>query len=213
MPAGRQRGRMRAAARAQRKGGHRRRGRAVRPPAWPPAAALRGWWRSLARSRRWMAGVGGAALIVLVAAAAVWASASGSPAPRALQWLAYTACLLTDSHGIAAAQAAQVWAGMQDASLATHAKVEYLPVMSGSTAAAAGPYLASLLQRHCAIVVATGAAQVAAVSAQAARFPSVRFVVVGPAAAGTHVTAVGGPASTLRAHVAGLMTAAMRDAT
>jgi basic membrane lipoprotein Med (substrate-binding protein (PBP1-ABC) superfamily) len=209
MPAGGHRG----AGRAQRKRGRRRWWRAVGSATWPPAAVLRDWWRSLARSQRWLVGGGGTALVVLVAVAAVWASQSGSPAPRVRRYLAYTACLLTDSHGIAAAQAAQVWAGMQDASLATHAKVAYLPVMSGSTAAAADPYLSSLLQRHCAVVVATGTAQVAAVTAQAGRFPSVRFVVIGRVAARSHVTAVEGPASRLRANVAGLITAAMHDST
>jgi hypothetical protein len=85
--------------------------------------------------------------------------------------------------------------------------------MSGSTAAAADPYLSSLLQRHCAVVVATGAAQVAAVTARAARFRSVRFVVIGRAAARSHVTAIEDPASKLRADVAGLITAAMHDST
>lgn len=142
----------------------------------------------------------------------VWAGLSGGPAPRARQYLAFTACLLTDSRGLASAQAARVWQGMQDASLATRAKVEYLPVMSGDSAGAAAPYVASLLQRHCDVVVATGAAQVAAVSVAAPEYPAVEFVAVGPAATVPHVTTVRAAAGRVRAEVAALITAAVGHA-
>lgn len=152
---------------------------------------------------------GGAAAIVAVAGLLVWLGLSGGPAPRARQYLAFTACLLTDSRGVGSAQAARVWQGMEDASLATRAKVEYVPVMSGDSAGAAAPYLASLLQRHCGVVVATGAAQVAAVSAAAPEHPSVEFVAVGGIAAGPRVTTVRAAAGQVRAEVASLITAAV----
>ena len=109
-----------------------------------------------------------------------------------------------------------MWQGMEDASLATRAKVEYLPVMSGESAGAAAPYLASLLQRHCQVVIATGAAQVAAVDAAAAAHPSVRFVVVGEAAGrlgGARVTSVTAPVARVRAAVAALVTASVQHST
>ena len=160
--------------------------------------------------RRFVAGLGAAGLVVLAAWLLVWLSPSGDTTSGAREYLAsFTACLLTDSHGLAAAQTALVWRGMQDASLSTQARVEYLPVMSGSTAAAAAPYLTSLLQRHCNVVVATGPAQVAAVDAQARRFPSVQFVVPGPVLAGSHVIGLPVPAARLPAAVASVITAAL----
>jgi len=149
----------------------------------------------------------------VVAGLLTWAfSGSNGPAPRARQYLAFTACLLTDSSGLAGAQAAQAWAGMQSASLATHAKVEYLPVSGGSTEANAQPYLASLVERQCGVVVAVGAAQVAAVAADAGRFASVRFAVVGGHATGGNVTAVDGSAGQVRSAVAQLVTSAVHAA-
>jgi hypothetical protein len=158
-----------------------------------------------------MAGGGAAGLVVLAAGLLLWPSSNGGDTTSgAREYLAsFTACLLTDSHGLAPTETALVWRGMQNASLATQAKVEYLPVMSGSTAAAAAPYLASLLQRHCNVVVATGRAQVAAVSAQARRFPSVQFVVPGPVLAGSHVIGLRVPAAGLPAAVANVITAAV----
>jgi hypothetical protein len=210
MPTGGQRGRMMPGARATRTPARRR----WRPPperaAAPGLVAARGWWRALSPRHRFVAGGGAAGLVVLAAVLLLWPSSSGDTTPGAREYLAsFTACLLTDSHGLAAAETALVWRGMENASLATQAKVEYLPVMSGSTAAAAAPYLASLIQRHCNVVVATGPAQVAAVSAQARRFPSVQFVVPGPVLAGSHVIGLRVAAAGLPAAVANVITAAV----
>jgi hypothetical protein len=120
-----------------------------------------------------------AAAVVLLGALVVflvWPDEREAP-PRARPYLEYTACLLTDGQGVAGPAAAAVWAGMQDASLATHAKVQYLPVVGEATVGNALPYLANLVQRRCAVVFAVGPAQVAAVAADAARHPGVRFVV------------------------------------
>lgn len=180
---------------ARRQARERRRGRVPRVNgAWwgfALAVRLRGWWRGLSRRQRWLVSGAAAGLVGVVAGVLAWVLTAGGPVPRARQYLAFTACLLTGSRGLAAPEAARVWAGMESASLATRAKVEYLPVMSGSTEAAAEPYVASLVERHCAVVIATGAAQVQAVEAQAARFPSVRFAVVGSTAGGSsRVTAL-----------------------
>ena len=98
---------------------------------------------------------------------------------------------------------------MRDASLATRAQVEYLPVLSGSTEAAALPYLASLVQRHCRVVVAVGPAQVAAVAARSATYPAVRFVVVGGHASGQNVSVADGTAATVRSSVSSVITGAV----
>lgn len=135
------------------------------------------------------------------------ASGPGGPPPaRARQFLSFTACLLTDSAGLAGSPAAQVWAGMQDASLATHAKVEYLQSY-GTTEAAAQPYLASLVQRRCSMVLAVGPAQVSAVTADAGRYPAVRFVAISGGLAARGVTMVDPVTGQVRANVASLIRA------
>jgi basic membrane lipoprotein Med (substrate-binding protein (PBP1-ABC) superfamily) len=169
-------------------------------------------WRGFSLRRRVMAGGATAVVAVLVGALLAWLSMQRDPAPRASEYLtSFTACLLTDSRGIAAAEPALIWRGMQNASLATRAKVEYLPVMSGSTAAAAAPYLASLVERHCNVVLATGKAQVAVVKAQASRFPLVHFVIPGRAPAGSHVTGLPVPPASLASAVASVISADVRD--
>ncbi|HEX9536961.1 MAG TPA: hypothetical protein VGA04_02150 [Streptosporangiaceae bacterium] len=210
MPTGGQRGRMLAAARATRTPARHRWRSPPERAAGAGRPAPRGWWRALSPRRRFLTGGGAAALVLLAAGLLLWPSSSGDTTSGAREYLAsFTACLLTDSHGLAPTETALVWRGMENASLATQAKVEYMPVMSGSTAAAAAPYLASLLQRHCNVVVATGPAQVAAVRAQARRFPSVQFVVPGPVLAGSHVIGLRVPAAGLPAAVANVITAAL----
>ena len=143
----------------------------------------------LSVARRWWVWAIAAALVV--GGLVTWlAWPSEPPPPRARPYLEFTACLLTDEKGLAGAQAAPVWAGMQEASLATHAKVQYQQVMGEATVANAQPYLAGLLQRQCAVVFAVGPAQVGAVAAQASKYPGVRFVVVGGSASGANVTVV-----------------------
>jgi basic membrane lipoprotein Med (substrate-binding protein (PBP1-ABC) superfamily) len=141
------------------------------------------------------------------------ATASGpraTPPVRARQYLAFTACLLTDSRGVTGSPAAQVWAGMQDASLTTHAKAEYLPVY-GTTAAAAQPYLASLVQRRCGMVLAVGTAQVSAVTADALRYPQVRFVAISAVRGSRGVATVDPADGQVRASVARLISAAVQS--
>lgn len=127
--------------------------------------------------------------------------------PRARQYLAFTACLLTDEQGITGAAAAPVWAGMQQASLATHAKVQYLPAAGPSTVDNVAPFLASLVQRHCGVIVAVGPAEVEAAQAAAGRAADAQFVLVGEASStsGPHVTVI-------TSQSADRITVAVRDA-
>jgi hypothetical protein len=143
----------------------------------------------------------------------LWPSGPAGPAPRARPYLGFTACLLTDGHGVVGSAAAPVWAGMQDASLATHAKVQYLAVTDGSTAADASAFLAGLIQRHCDLVLAVGAAPTAAVATDAATYPPVRFVVVGGGRPAGNVSVVdaGSPAQ-VRDRIAAVVSAAVRAA-
>jgi basic membrane lipoprotein Med (substrate-binding protein (PBP1-ABC) superfamily) len=101
---------------------------------------------------------------------------------------------------------------MQDASMTTRAKVEYLSVIGTPTAENALPYLNSLVQRGCDVIIAVGAPQVAAVSADARRFPSVRFVVVSVPVSLPNVVVVNGSgADEVRAQVRDAVVAAVRQ--
>ncbi len=133
-----------------------------------------------------------------------WSSgARALPPARARVYESVDACLLTGPQGLADPDASQVWAGMEDASKATSARVSYLAVTGPATQAQAVPFAGTLLVRGCKVVVASGAAERAAVLAEAARFTSVRFVVEGAAAGSPpHVTALVFSTSGLRAGVA-----------
>ena len=211
MPAGGQRRRVLMAARRNRQDRGRWLVVLLGWRGWPGLAVLLRRWAGLGRRGRVIAAGGTAA--GLVAVVVVIAVVVSGPQPRARRYLAFTACLLTDGRGLAGARVAPVWAGMQDASLATHAKVEYLPVTTGSTVGAAAPFVASLVARQCKVVVAAGPAQVGAVLAAAGRYPQVRFAVVGGAGGkpgGRNVTVVGGPPGSVRSAVDGLVTSAVR---
>lgn len=188
--------------------------------------------RSWTRAQRYWAGAAGAAVVVAAVIAAVVAGSGAHharelPPTRARAYTQQQACLLTGSRGLADPAAAPVWAGMQDASTRTHAKVMYLAMAGDQSAAAAGPYLASLAERHCTVVLAAGAGPAGAVDSTGVKFPGTRFVAVtapasadaaaaSPAPAGTaaapraaaaNVTAV----ADSRAAVAAAVEAAVRD--
>jgi basic membrane lipoprotein Med (substrate-binding protein (PBP1-ABC) superfamily) len=157
------------------------------------------------------------ALALALAASAValsGCSGGGSPAPaaRARVYSSVKACLLAGAQGIVGSPAALVWAGMQDASLQTHAQVSYLAVSGPATKANAVPFLGSLLVMRCEVIVAAGSAEQAAVLADASRFPAVRFVMAGNTTdgpvGGTNVSAVSaGQSGGLRGAVAAAVAA------
>jgi hypothetical protein len=132
--------------------------------------------------RRWL-GLGGVMVVVAGAVAlGVWALGRGSAAPspaaaRARVYETFQACLLTGPRGIIGAPAGQAWAGMEDASLKTRAKVSYLTVSGPATEANAASFLGSLLVRKCDVIIAADPPEQAAVLADARRFPRVRFIV------------------------------------
>jgi hypothetical protein len=209
MPARGQRNRMLAAARARRPPPRGRWRRGTDTVVRTLAAGPGDWWRARSgRARLLLLGGPGLVVVGVVVVLLVVTLTSG-PAPRARLYLAFTACLLTDSHGLAGRPAAQAWSGMQKASLATRAKVEYLPVMSGSTPAAAMPYLASLLQRHCKVVIAAGSAQVAALVSEKGRPPGVRLVAMGSVPARSGIMTVPASGSGVASAVDQIITAAV----
>jgi hypothetical protein len=123
-------------------------------------------------------------MVVVAGAVALgaWALGRGSAAPssaavRARVYESFQACLLTGPRGIVSAPAGQAWAGMEDASLKTRAKVSYLSVSGPATEANAASFLGSLLVRKCDVIIASGPTEQAAVLADAPRFPGVRFIV------------------------------------
>ncbi|WP_329134976.1 hypothetical protein OG552_20440 [Streptomyces sp. NBC_01476] len=162
------------------------------------------------RAHRGWSVTGGAGVVALAAVVTVVLLAgSGSGRPRELppaRARVYTeqqACLLTGERGLADPAAAPVWAGMQDASARTHAKVTYLAMAGEQSTGAAGPYLATLVERKCTVVLTVGAAPDGAAASAAAKYPGARFLVVGTAAGdgdgdggggggGANVTAVAG---------------------
>lgn len=143
-------------------------------------------------SRRWWGWLG-AGVVVAVAAtwAGVWAlSPQGQSQTqaqvqvRARVYSSAQACLLTGPSGVEAAPDSVAWAGMEDASLQTKAKVSYLAVTGPATAANAAPFLGTLVVRQCGVIVAADAPERAAVIAGAAKFPGVQFLVAGTGADG-----------------------------
>jgi len=165
------------------------------------------------RQRRWFLTV---AAVLAAGGVVAGCGSSGGPAsdPRVRTYTNFRACLLTGAQGISAPEAAPAWAGMQSASLATHAKVSYLAASGPQTEANVTAYVGSLVVQQCDVIIAAGAAEQAAVIAEAGRFRSVRFAVVGtsagPVAGGAaNVALIAGDPAAVQSGVASLVT---RDA-
>lgn len=167
---------------------------------------------------------GRGALVVLAVAAAAGVSAglviatpgsSGSAPrlalPRARVYKSVDACLLTGPDGVQGT-AAQAWAGMEDASRVTAARVSYLAVTDPATEGNAASFLGSLLVRGCRVIVAWGGPERAAVLAGANRFPKVRFVVAGNVAGHRNVTGLAFASSGMNAAVAAAVESGVRAA-
>ena len=169
------------------------------------------YWLSLTRGQRWLAG-GVAVLLVAGLVWAVWPAEERVPQARERQYLDYTACLLTDDKGLTGADAAPVWAGMQEASLSTRAKVQYLSIAGEQTVANASTFVASQAQGGCDLILAAGQLPVAAVEGSAGTFPKNAFLVVGGTAKGNISTVDGSPAE-VQSGVKRIITDAVRRST
>ena len=126
-----------------------------------------------------------------------WPGGRSLPPVRARVYVNVDVCLLSGPQGVSASPDSAVWAGMEDASLATRVRVSYLTVTGPGTAANAGPFLGSLLVRGCRVIVAADAPERAAALADARQFPRVQFIVtgaeiIGPSAGGAGASAGGG---------------------
>lgn len=153
----------------------------------------------------------GLTAIVVVTVALVVAFFPRSEPPRARQYLAVKACLLTGPEGLADKKVAPVWAGMQKASLETRAKVQYLSVAGPATVANAAPFLGTLVTLDCDVMVAAGDLPVATVAEHAGRYADRRFIVVGPRSGRPNVTAVDVPDDQITAKIADLVTDLVND--
>ena len=161
--------------------------------------------------RRWWVAAAAGVVVAGVAAVLVWwpdHDDSALPPARARVYADFSACLLTGGQGLASPGAAPVWAGMQDASGDGRVKVSYLAAAGPVTEANYLPYLNSLVQRRCDVVVTVGEPGGSAALGQAAAHPAVRFVAVGGSGrAASNVSAVRETERT-RAEVAGAVRAA-----
>lgn len=150
-----------------------------------------GWRARMSHGLRGRRLVAAAVAVAVAAAVAIWAViATSGPKPRVRHYLAFKACLLTDAQGVAGKQAAPVWAGMEEASLKTHAKVQNLPAFGPPTTANTQPYLRTLISQGCNVIVAVGTGPVASVIPEAQARPKTQFIVVGKATPAHNVTVV-----------------------
>ncbi|MCU7724928.1 hypothetical protein ODJ79_14470 [Actinoplanes sp. KI2] len=160
--------------------------------------------------RTWIAAAAAAAI---AAVGLTWLLWPEDAEPRARQYTAATACLLTPAAGLTDKDAVLAWDGMQKASLATHGKVRYLAVAGDQTPANAATYLATLAIGGCNLILAAGQAPAAAVDANAASYPAMHFVVVGAAKTQANVTKITEPdAAATTETVRTLVDKALKDA-
>ncbi|HEX6468968.1 MAG TPA: hypothetical protein VF069_07700 [Streptosporangiaceae bacterium] len=155
-----------------------------------PATRARRAVRAIRGRRRIAATVAAGVAVAGLIVGAVLTLADNAPRPRARQYRAFTACLLTDAHGLSGKPAAAAWEGMQKASLTTHVKVQYLPAFGAADAVAAAPYLTTLVHRHCDLIVASDDVSVAVVMARARHYRKTQFIVVGAPGSGPNVVAI-----------------------
>ncbi|MFY1637418.1 hypothetical protein ACN27F_29810 [Solwaraspora sp. WMMB335] len=123
-------------------------------------------------------GTGLAAVAVVGAiVAALWPEAPDEP--RAREYRDVTACLLTADSGLTDPAAEPVWAGMQEASLQTRGRVQFLEVNGPQTVDNAAGYLGSLVGSQCQLILAVGEAPGAALLRDAPRHADATFVLIG----------------------------------
>ena len=133
-----------------------------------PAAQYRGKWPAIA---------GAAVAVLAVGTWLLWPESHDEPRQRTYR--EYTACLLTDDGDPNGPNAGPIWAGMQKASLDTHAQAQFLRVTEPLTPDNAKSTLASMTQGRCNLVFAAGDASVTAVRADAAKYSGVHFYLLG----------------------------------
>jgi hypothetical protein len=122
------------------------------------------------------------ALIAGLITWAVWPEPHHTPPRRERQYKATTACLLTDDHGLTGDLAGAAWTGMQQASVDTHIKVQYLTITGPQTSGNGLSYYNTLGIRGCTVIIAAGPVPVAAMTAGHRQFRAIQHVAIGGAA-------------------------------
>jgi basic membrane lipoprotein Med (substrate-binding protein (PBP1-ABC) superfamily) len=160
----------------------------------------RSWW------------VAGSVIVVLglVLTIVLWPRGRDLPPTRARVYTDASACLLTDASGITGEQAAAVWAGMEAASVRTRTKVSYLGVAGDDSIGNAVPYVNTLVQRRCGLIIAVGPSEAGAIQQRASAFPAVRFAVVG-SGSGQNLTAIAPGAPEILTGAADQLVASITD--
>ncbi|GAA0456332.1 hypothetical protein Aca07nite_52150 [Actinoplanes capillaceus] len=125
--------------------------------------------------------------VVVVAMAGLTTWALWPEPPRQREYLDATACLLTDEQGVSAEPAQTVWKSMEDASTATLVQAQYLKVYGTSSVDNATPYLNSLAMSRCGTIIATGQAQIDAVTGKAGDHPDIDFITIDGGSPGGNV--------------------------
>jgi hypothetical protein len=120
-----------------------------------------------------------AVLAACALALAIWWPGSDRPPARERHYQATTACLLTDDKGLTGASAQAAWSALRAVSDQQLIKVQYLSIGGPQTAANGLAYFNSLGVQKCTVIVAVGAAPVAALNQGRAQFPQVRYLTVG----------------------------------
>jgi basic membrane lipoprotein Med (substrate-binding protein (PBP1-ABC) superfamily) len=123
----------------------------------------------------------GVAVLATIGVALIWQPGDKSrhiPAARTRTTIAFTACVLTDSHGIAGKDAAPAWRGVLNAQASTNLRAQSLQVAGKGRTADAVIAVNTLTQRSCNLIIAAGDPQVAAVWKQASLYPEQDFLVI-----------------------------------
>ncbi|MEU9243755.1 BMP family ABC transporter substrate-binding protein [Streptomyces sp. NPDC048385] len=88
----------------------------------------------------------------------------------------FRACLINDQHDSAMAQS--VWSSLQQATSGAAVNAQHLEIPKSGTAASL-PYINSLVQRHCGLIISVGPDLHDAVTTAARHNPHQRFIIVG----------------------------------
>ena len=103
--------------------------------------------------------------------------------PREREYLQTTAGLLTDEQELRGEVARSAWAGMQEASLATRIKVQYLAITGPQEAANGLSFYNTLGLRQCTVIIAAGPVPAAAMALGSDQFGGIENVAIGDAPA------------------------------
>jgi basic membrane lipoprotein Med (substrate-binding protein (PBP1-ABC) superfamily) len=112
------------------------------------------------------------------------------PPTRAREYTNFQACLLTGEQGPTDPLVQPIWAGLQEASQQTHAKVSYLAVAGPNTVGNTLPYLTTLIQRQCNLILAAGTTQTDAIKQIAQQHPQTQFAITGTSNKTPNITTI-----------------------